>query len=110
MEQLQPYLDQGYQVVQTGYSGVNSLVGLVIALIVVWVMQAWRQWIPSAVFATVLFHLVSALRPMLAGGAFQLPPGLTTAAYWIGMLTTFVGYLVVIAVLFFIKRAVLRRA
>lgn len=110
MEQVQPYLDQGYQVLQTGFSGVNGVVGLVIALLVVMMMQQWRQWFPMAVLATVLFHLGQALTPMLSVKTLQLPPGLVTADYWIGVGTTFVGYLVVLGLLFLIKKSVFKLA
>lgn len=110
MEQVQPYLDQGYQVLQTGFTGVNGVIGLVIALIVVMMMQQWKQWFPSALLATVLFHLGQALKPMLSGKTLQLPPGLVTAEYWIGVGTTFVGYLVVLGLLFFLKKQVFKLA
>lgn len=110
MEQIQPYLNQGYEVLQTGYSGVNSVIGLVIALLVVMMMQQWKQWFPSALLATVLFHLAKALTPVLSGKTLMLPAGLLSAEYWIGVATTFAGYLVVLGLLFFLKKQVFKLA
>ena len=49
-----------------------------------------------------MFILVGLVRPMLDGGAFVMP-ALLTMGFWMTVLALFLGFAVVIAVMFFIK-------
>ncbi len=87
----------------SGFDGVNQVMGLVIAAVFgFFLMGAWGGLCGSALGATLVHTLIDALRPMLDGGAFLLPD-LTDGGFWITRLALFLGYAIVIAVFFFIK-------
>lgn len=87
----------------SGFDGVNQVMGLVIAAVFgFFLMGAWGGLWGSALGATLAHTLIEALRPMLDGGAFLLPD-LTEGGFWITRLALFLGYAIVIAVFFFIK-------
>lgn len=87
---------------QSGFDGVNQVVGLIIALVAALMMPAWRSLWATAAGATVVHLIVQVLRPVLDGGQFALPPVLTLT-FWMTALALFLGYAVVIAVFFMIK-------
>lgn len=87
----------------TGFDGVNQVLGLIIAAVFgFFLMGAWRGLWSAALGAMVVHTLVVAVRPMLDGGAFVLPD-LTDGGFWISRLALFLGYCIVIAVFFFIR-------
>lgn len=87
----------------SGFDGVNQVLGLIIAAVFgLFLMGAWRGLWSAAFGAMVVHTLVEALRPMLDGGAFALPD-LTDMSFWMTRLALFLGYVIVIAVFFFIK-------
>lgn len=87
----------------SGFDGVNQVLGLIIAAVFgFFLMGAWRGLWGAAFGAMVVHTLVEAIRPMLDGGAFALPD-LTDGGFWISRLALFLGYAIVIAVFFFIK-------
>ena len=87
----------------SGFDGVNQVLGLIIAAVfALFLMGAWRGLWGAAFGAMVVHTLIEALRPMLDGGAFALPD-LTEGGFWITRLALFLGYAIVIAVFFFIK-------
>lgn len=87
---------------QSGFDGVNQVVGLIIALVAALMMPAWRALWATAAGATVVHLIVQVLRPVMDGGAFALPP-VMTPGFWITALALFLGFSVVIAVFFLIK-------
>jgi hypothetical protein len=50
----------------------------------------------------VVHTLVEAIRPLLDGGSFALPD-LTDGGFWLTRLALFLGYAIVIAVVFFVR-------
>jgi hypothetical protein len=87
----------------SGFDGVNQVLGLIIAAVFgFFLMGAWRGLWGAALGAMVVHTLVEAIRPMLDGGAFVLPD-LTDGGFWLTRLALFLGYAIVIAVFFFIK-------
>ncbi len=87
----------------SGFDGVNQVMGLVIAAVFgLFLMGAWGGLWSAALGATLVHTLIEALRPMLDGGAFLLPD-LTDGGFWITRLALFLGYAIVIAVFFFIR-------
>ena len=87
----------------SGFDGVNQVLGLIIAAMFgFFLMGAWRGLWGAAFGAMVVHTLVEAVRPMLDGGAFTLP-ALTEGSFWMTRLALFLGYATVIAVFFFIK-------
>ncbi|WP_396594888.1 hypothetical protein [Brevundimonas sp. R86498] len=87
----------------SGFDGVNQVLGLIIAAVFgFFLMGAWRGLWSAAFGAMVVHTLVEAIRPMLDGGAFALPD-LTDGGFWMTRLALFLGYAIVIAVFFFIR-------
>ena len=86
----------------TGFDGVNQVVGLVIAAIAALVMTSWRGLWATALGATLVHILIGVLKPMLDGGSMVLPD-ILTGGFWIAGLALFLGYAIVIAIFFFIK-------
>ena len=87
---------------QGGFDTINQVTGLVIAVIAALMMPAWSRLWATSLGAAFIFILVGLVRPMLDGGAFVMPP-LLTLAFWMMVLALFLGFAVVIAVMFFIK-------
>ncbi len=103
LAQLGNLLQGLFALADSGFDGVNQVVGLVIAAVFgFFLMAAWRGLWASAFGAMVAHTLVEALMPMIDGGAFALPP-LTELSFWITRFALFLGYAIVIAVFFFIK-------
>lgn len=115
MDQVSPYLHDilsffrdGFR---DGFAHVNGALGIIIAVFVAYELSEWRRLWAAALGATVL-HLVSVVMiPVLANErGFQLPPDLLQLAYWKTAAALFLGYLVVVAVFFAIKRLLLSRS
>ena len=101
---MQAILDQSIQILREGFTQINDPKGLLIALAATLFMRTWGQWIPAAVVSTVLYVAIEHFAPILAGrGELVLPP-LTEAGFWGRVGVLFVGFLLVIAVFFFVKR------
>lgn len=102
IEAIGAFLAGVWALAQSGFDGVNQVVGLIIALVAALMMPAWRALWGAALGATVAHLLIQVLRPVLDGGAFTLPP-LMTLSFWMTALALFLGFAVVIAVFFLIK-------
>ena len=93
---------------QSGFYKVNAIQGLVIALLAAVVMTKWARLFVLA-FVAVLAHVVIDMTlPLLSGGSFRLPP-VVELGYWQYIGTLYLGYVVVIAMFFLIKKVLLRR-
>jgi len=101
-DQIGALLGGMFNLTQAGFDGVNQVMGLLIAAIAALTMPSWSRLWATALGAALVHHLINAVRPMLDGGAFALPP-LLTLSFWMVTLALFLGYAVVIAVFFFIK-------
>lgn len=101
---MQAYLDQAVQVLREGFTQINDPKGLLIALAATVFIRTWGQWIPAALISTILYVAIEHFAPMLAGRSeFVLPP-LLEAGFWTRTGILLVGFLLVIAVFFFVKR------
>lgn len=101
-DQIGNLLSGLFSLTQTGFDGVNQVVGLLIAVIAALVMPAWNRLWATALGAALVHHIVNAVRPVLDGADFTLPP-ILTLGFWMMTLALFLGYAVVIAVFFLIK-------
>lgn len=101
-DQIGSLLSGLFSLTQTGFDGVNQVMGLLIAVVAALLMPAWSRLWATALGAAFVHHLINAVRPMLDGGAFALPPVLTLG-FWMMTLALFLGYAVVIAVFFLVK-------
>lgn len=102
LDQVGALLGGLFSLTQAGFDGVNQVVGLLIAVIAALVMPAWNRLWATALGAALVHHVVNAVRPVLDGGEFALPP-LLTLGFWMMTLALFLGYAVVIAVFFLIR-------
>lgn len=92
-----------------GFAEVNAAQGLIIAVIAVFLMTRWSRILLMAAGAVVANIAVDVLSPVLFAQAdLRLPPVLE-AAWWHYLLMLFAGFLVVIGILFAIKRLVVKR-
>ena len=87
---------------QGGFDGVNQVTGLIVALIAALLMPSWRALWSTALGAALVHIAIGVLRPALDGGSIALPD-IMTGAFWMTALALFLGYAIVISVLFLIK-------
>jgi len=94
-----------------GFSRVNAVLGLVIALIAAFMMPAWNRVWAITLGATVAALIALWALPIVQDHApFRLPSNLIEVSYWREALALYFGFLVVIAVFFFLKTAVMPKA
>ena len=87
----------------SGFDGVNQVVGLIIAAVFgLFLMGAWRGLWSAALGAVLTHTIIEVLRPLLDGGALALPP-LTETGFWMSRFALFLGYAIVVAVFYFIR-------
>ena len=108
MQAVTPYLQAVLDFFREGYDSINNLPGaLIVALVAVLFMQSWKQLLPMAVLSVVALEAIQILAPVLTShAAFHLPP-IMEVPFWRHAGVLFVGYVVVIAVLFLIKTMLL---
>ena len=93
---------------QSGFSHINAVQGLLIAIVAAFLMYRWSSVFFVAIGATIVHVLVDVMLPVLANGApFKLPP-LIDNEYWRYLVTLYVGYLIVITVFYVVKRMLVR--
>ncbi|HUO93111.1 MAG TPA: hypothetical protein VMU22_09325 [Rhizomicrobium sp.] len=91
-----------------GFARVNAVLGLFIALVFTYMMPAWNRIWAITLGATVVLLIAEVLLPVIANHeSFHLPRNLLETSYWRTALALYFGFLVVIAVFFFLKTAVL---
>jgi hypothetical protein len=91
-----------------GFARVNAVLGLIIAIIAAYMMPAWKRIWATALGATVAHLFAVWALPILDNrAAFRLPPELLELSYWRTALALYFGYLVIIAIFFFVKVQIL---
>lgn len=110
MVQLTLFLHDALNFFREGFSQVNAVEGLVIALAATLLASAWNRVWSVALGATIVHLIANALIPVIANHAAFRLPALMEMPYWRTALALFAGYLVVIAVFMFIKRLFLTPA
>src|SRR6201995_6073592 len=87
-----------------GFQHVNGVLGLMIALYFAFYLAEWRRIWAVALAATITHLVAVVMIPFLANqGTLQLPHDLLELSYWKTAAALFLGYVVVIAVLFALK-------
>lgn len=109
MDTIIGFFQQVFELAQAGFSGVNQVLGLIIALVAALVMVVWRDLWRLAAGAAVVHVLIAALLPVLDGGQFSLP-NVLSLTFWMTLLGLFLGFAVVIALFFFVKTLFVRPA
>ncbi len=101
--QISNLLGGVFALAEGGFDGVNQVLGLIIAGVAgLFLMHGWSRLWATALGAAFVHILIQALRPVLDGGAFQLPD-ILTMGFWMSVLALFLGYAIVIAVFYFVK-------
>jgi hypothetical protein len=104
MDQIEHFLNVILNFLREGFDSVNAVEGLVIALIAAIIAPAWDRIWAVALGATLVHLIANVLIPVVAHhAAFRLPP-ILDFGFWRMAIALYVGYLIVIAVLMFIKR------
>ena len=102
-------LDPALDVMRAGFDSVNAVQGLIIAAVAALIMPGWKR-LPTLVLAATLVHvIVDVLLPVLTGGAALRLPDILELAFWREVAFLLVGYLIVIALLFLLRKLLLRR-
>ena len=90
-----------------GFGTVDSVQGIIIAVIAAALMRRYGQIIFYAIVATIIHEVVNIGRGTMAGGALALPDFTNMEVLkLIGI--RFVGYLVAISLVYVIRRVVMR--
>ena len=102
-----------HQFLLNAYHGVNNLEGLVIALFAVVLMGSWRQLLPVALGASVVRLVIDAVVPVVQKSGIKASeiklPDFMEAAFWNDVASLFVGFAIVIAMFFAVKKVVFMR-
>jgi hypothetical protein len=107
---MQALLDQALEILRAGFTQINDPKGLLIALAATVFMRSWGQWIPASIISVVVYVAIDHFAPVLAGqGQLALPP-LMDGGFWTRTGVLLVGFLLVIGVLFFVKRILMQAA
>ncbi len=107
IDQIVAFFEGVLELARGGFDTVNQIMGLVIALIAAILMKGWNRLVAIAAGATLVHLLIQTLMPLINGGSLSLPDVLSLT-FWQTFVALLLGYLVVIAIFFAIKRYVLR--
>ena len=108
MDQVTHYLNEALDFLRVGFDHVNAVLGLIIALFATFKLSTWQRLWEIALAATLVHIVAIVLIPVVDHNApFQLPP-LVTLGFWRDALALYVGYVIVIAVFFFLKTKLLK--
>lgn len=101
-------IEQVLSFAREGFAEVNAVLGLLVAIVAALSMTKWAR-LPFIAAGAVIAHIVlESLAPVIAeSGGFRLPP-LLEPHFWRYAALLLVGYLIVVAILFAVKRVVVR--
>lgn len=89
-----------------GFHHVNAVQGLIIAFVAAMIMPSWRRLVPLALGATIVHVVADIVIPMIARHAAFHLPDVVSLGFWRFAGTLFLGYIIVIAVFYLLKRIV----
>ncbi|MFZ3034085.1 MAG: hypothetical protein WA138_08735 [Parvibaculum sp.] len=90
-----------------GFGTVDSLQGIIIAVIAAALMSRYGQIVFYAVAATIIHEVVNVGRGMMGGGSITIPD-FTNMEVLKLIAVRFVGYLIVISLVYLVRRIVMR--
>ena len=103
-----------HQFLLNAYHGVNNLEGLIIALFAVVLMVSWRQLLPIALIASIVRLVVDAIIPVVQRSGINVSdiklPDFMVAGFWNDLASLYVGFMIVIAMFFAVKKVVFMRS
>ncbi|HMM14202.1 MAG TPA: hypothetical protein PKA57_06195 [Parvibaculum sp.] len=101
------YLNQGLALARQGFDTVNSVQGIVIAVIAAGLMRNYGRVIGWAIGATVVHEAVNIVRHILAHDANPVPNFADMEVLKL-IAVRFVGYFVAISIIYFVRRLFFR--
>jgi hypothetical protein len=108
LHEILSFFDRG---IADGFVHVNGALGIIIALVAAYMLHSWKRLWALALGATVVHLVAEVMIPVLANQArFALPADLLHKQYWMTAIALYLGYFLVIAVFFFLKKTVLPKA
>ncbi len=108
MDQFLHFFDVALDFLRTGFDQVNAFLGLFIAFFAALKLSSWRKLWEIALAATLIHIVALVLIPVFDHFApLHLPP-LLDLGFWRNTAAVYVGYVIVIAVFFFIRTKLFR--
>ncbi|MDE2183812.1 MAG: hypothetical protein KGJ78_12410 [Alphaproteobacteria bacterium] len=108
MDELVHYLNELLMFFREGFSHVNAILGLIIALFAAFQMSNWKKIWEVALAATLVHIVALVLIPVIDhNAALRLPP-LMDYEFWRDTVAVYVGYIIIIAVFFFMRSKLLK--
>ncbi len=110
MDQIYQFFGDALTLFRSGFAQVNAYLGLIIALIAAFQLSQWKKlW--EVALAALLVHVAALmLAPVIDHGAPLRLPALLDSAVLRNWLAIYVGYMILIAVFFFIRTRLLKPA
>jgi hypothetical protein len=105
--ELTDLINQAVELARQGFGTVDSLQGIIIAVVAAAVMRRYGQIIGMAIAATIIHEIVTIARGVIAGGAVHLPD-VTNVEVLKLIAIRFVGYFVVISLVYMVRRILMR--
>jgi hypothetical protein len=105
--QLTEYLNEAMALASQGFDTVNSIQGLVIAVIAAGMMRSYGQIIVYAIGATVIHEIVTIVRHIAMHDGTPMPNFADPAELKL-IAIRLVGYFVAITVIYLIRRVLIR--
>ena len=93
---------------RAGFAQVNATLGLLIALYSAYRMSDWKEIWTLSLGAVVIHIIAMILVPMIDHNAPLHLPALLEISFWKFVVALYLGYVVAIAALFFVKTNVLK--
>ncbi|MGC9954978.1 MAG: hypothetical protein ABSD21_11955 [Rhizomicrobium sp.] len=103
MDQFLHYFNQALDFFREGFTHVNATLGLIIALFAAFRLSNWRGLWEIALAATLVHIVAVVLIPFVDHNAAIRLPVIVELAFWRDTAATYLGYVVIIAALFFIR-------
>ena len=105
--QLNEIVNEAIALGHQGFGTVDSIQGIIIAVIAAALMRRYGQIVFYAVAATIIHEAVNIGRGMMGGGSIVLPD-FTNMEVLKLIAVRFVGYLVVVSLVYLVRRVVMR--
>jgi hypothetical protein len=104
LAQLNPILNDIYQLIRTGFYEVNDVRGILIAAVGAYVLTSYLR-VPVIVLGCLVADVaVRVLGPVIVNKeSIRLPP-LVETTFWTQMLALALGYLIIVSALYLVKR------
>ncbi|HWA29838.1 MAG TPA: hypothetical protein VG867_02010 [Rhizomicrobium sp.] len=104
------YADWILDFFRAGFAQVNATLGLLVALYFAWRLSAWKELWTIALGAVLVHIIAMILVPMIDHNAPLRLPQLLDIGFWKFAIALYLGYVIVIAALFFVKTTVMKGA